>query len=33
LDPMDRARSAIGSVLQGFDNKEEAIHVSENLVL
>jgi hypothetical protein len=31
-DPMDRAMSAIGTVLQRFNNKEEAIHVSENLV-
>src|SRR6266478_1501816 len=31
-DPMDRAVSAIGTVLQRFNNKEEAIHVSENFV-
>jgi lipid-A-disaccharide synthase len=31
-DPMDRAVSAIGTVLQRFNKKEEAIHVSENLV-
>ena len=32
-DPMDRAMSAIGSVLQRLNNnKEEAIHVSANLV-
>lgn len=31
-DPMDRAMSAIDAVLERFNNKEEAIHVSENLV-
>jgi lipid-A-disaccharide synthase len=31
-DPMDRAASVIVTVLQRFNNKEEAIHVSENLV-
>jgi lipid-A-disaccharide synthase len=31
-DPMDRAASVIATVLQRFNNKEEAIHVSENLV-
>jgi lipid-A-disaccharide synthase len=31
-DPMDRALSAIDTVLQRFHNKEEAIHVSENFV-
>ena len=32
LDPMDRAMSAINAVLESFNNKEEAIHASENLV-
>ena len=31
-DPMDRAMSAINAVLERFNNKEEASHVSENLV-
>jgi lipid-A-disaccharide synthase len=31
-DPMDRAMSATRAVLDRFQNKEEAIHVSENVV-
>jgi lipid-A-disaccharide synthase len=31
-DPMDRAASVVGTVLQRFNDKEEAIHVSENVV-
>ena len=31
-DAMDRAVSAIGTVLQRFNNKDEVIHVSENFV-
>jgi lipid-A-disaccharide synthase len=32
VDPMDQATSTIAAVLNRFNNKEEVIHVSENLV-